>query len=366
MASCCASRRWADGLVLRLAPLVAPHEHVHEEALAEALALLVGVHDAEARCDLSELRRLQPREVRRERGGRVDGREVGEREVLQALHAEGLALQRLQLLAARRLDVRVGERHAAVVVHLEALVVVEQAEQLHGERACFALSKGRERGVHEEVRVEEDGVEEAARGQLRHEVGEELEQPLEQPRQAAHARLLGAERLGAAQRGQEELEQPRHELALVTRRGEWRAFLGLLGPSLLELLPGTAQVRLCGELRGEVARRESGPHGERDEAEHLRTHHLVLERREGAHEEEHPPRVLVVAHSGGALGGGALGGELDDACEKRGEARGVGGEGGPRAEPLVELEVDHRHDRHDVRPRALRHEVRPQVVLEVA
>ena len=67
--------------------------------------------------------------------------------------------------------------------------------------------------MHEEVRVEEDGVEEAARGQLRHEVGEELEQPLEQPRQAAHARLLGAERLCAAQRGQEELEQSRHELA---------------------------------------------------------------------------------------------------------------------------------------------------------
>ena len=47
----------------------------------------------------------------------------------------GWGLQRLQLLAARRLDVRVRERHAAVVVHLEALVVVEQAEQLHGERA---------------------------------------------------------------------------------------------------------------------------------------------------------------------------------------------------------------------------------------
>ena len=33
-------RQRTDGLVLRLAPLVAAHEHVHEEALAEALALV--------------------------------------------------------------------------------------------------------------------------------------------------------------------------------------------------------------------------------------------------------------------------------------------------------------------------------------
>ena len=76
--------------------------------------------------NLGELRRLQPAKVRLESGGRVDGGEVGQGEVLQRLHREGLALQRLQLLAARRLDLGVGERLAAGVIHLKALVVVEQ------------------------------------------------------------------------------------------------------------------------------------------------------------------------------------------------------------------------------------------------
>ena len=56
----------------------------------------------------------------------LDGGEVGVVDVLQRLGREGLAWNSLQLLVARRLDLGVGERLAAVVIHLKALVVVEQ------------------------------------------------------------------------------------------------------------------------------------------------------------------------------------------------------------------------------------------------
>ena len=73
-------------LVLRDAALVARDEDAHEECLAEALAGGRVVHEPERRRDLRERARPEPAEVRRERGGRVDGGEVREGEVLQGSH----------------------------------------------------------------------------------------------------------------------------------------------------------------------------------------------------------------------------------------------------------------------------------------
>ena len=132
--------------------------------------------------------------MRRERGGRVDGREVGECKVLKPLHPEGHALQRLQLLRLVGLHFGVGERGAAVVVDVVGLVEARELEELceEGGLGGAAAREGREARTLEHVRVEQHRVEKAARRQLGEQVDDELERALEVADHRAALACLGS------------------------------------------------------------------------------------------------------------------------------------------------------------------------------
>ncbi len=86
-------RQLADRLVLRRPPLVTAHEEPREEGRVVLMAA-TGVREAERVGQLRQLGGREARKVRGERGGGVDGREIGEREVGEA-HLEGGALEGL-------------------------------------------------------------------------------------------------------------------------------------------------------------------------------------------------------------------------------------------------------------------------------